>query len=236
MDKIKYTIGGLVALLIIIVVIRRYILFFMWSDLAHLTTQNQINVFIVTGIILWFSTLAHEFGHWIAANITAYRIRKDSDFLQVKPIAKIVSFYYLYGRVESPVYEFLSQNRAKYKGLIRINAASGHAISLIYWIISIIAFSIIGSNYFILSAFMLHHIVIVCFDFFGYKTFLANHKTTSKVTGGSDMVGIFRPDKFIYIKTESRDTRKDLLMSIGFAFVNILSAVLLFIFFSQLFK
>jgi len=207
----------------------------MWSDLAHLTTQNQINVFIVTGVILWFSTLAHEFGHWIAANITAYRIRKDSDFLQVKPIAKIVSFYYLYGRVESPVYEFLSQNRAKYKGLIRINAASGHAISLIYWIISIIAFSIIGSNYFILSAFMLHHIVIVCFDFFGYKTFLANHKTTSKVTGGSDMVGIFRPDKFIYIKTESKNTKNGLFVSIFLAFVVASISFPLFLPFIQIF-
>jgi len=211
-----YAIGGLVALFMVIYAIRSDMLFFMWSDLENLTVWNQINVIIVTGIILWFSTLAHEFGHLVAANITAYRLRKDDEFLREKPIAKIVRCYYLNGRVESPVYEFLTKNRIKYEGLIRINSASGHALSLIYWVIFIIAFSVIGSNYFILCAFAWHHGFLAI-------SYLLSDKTTST----SDMVCVLEPDKFIYTETESRNTLKDLFAGIGLAIVNILFATLL---------
>ena len=117
--------------------------------------------------------------------------------------------------MESPVYEFLSQNRDEHKGLIRINATSGHGMSLIYWLV-IIIFSIIGSNYFILSAFGWHH-------FFVAISYLLSDKTTST----SDMVCVLEPDKFIYTETESRNTWKDLRSSIGLAIANILFATLL---------
>jgi len=112
--------------------------------------------------------------------------------------------------MESPVYEFLAQNKVKYKGLIRINATSGHIMSLLYWIICIIAFSAIGLNNFILYVFAVHHGFLAFLGLVYGMFFLASHK----ITGASDAICMFRPDKFSYIKSESKNSLIKLFLSI----------------------
>ena len=76
-----------------------------------------------------------------------------------------------------------------------MNAASGHGMSMIYWTIFIIPFSVIGSNDFIKYVFAVYHGFLAFFGIVHCIFF-----RVGKITGTSDTICVLWPDEFIYKK------------------------------------